>query len=214
MAPTTAAIAAIIAAAQFGGRADRARRAPSTRFLLEHRDDPAARDALVYRVTPLVRRIASRFRPPRSADYDDVVQVGLIAATDAIAVWDPSRAAFIKHVAMTIHYRIIDYVRMHAHRSERGLDDALRDDDSASEHGLLALLPCNRPGPEEVVLARERVSVLAAVIRRLPPRKRMALLGMTNCKSPREIDPEASENAIYSSASLARRRLKLALAEL
>jgi RNA polymerase sigma factor (sigma-70 family) len=160
-----------------------------------------------------VRRIASRFRPPRAADFDDVVQVGLIAAADAITAWDPSGAAFTKHVAMTIHYRIIDYVRMRAHRSERGLDDALGDD-SPSGDGLLALLPSDQPGPEEVVLARERVSVLAAVIRRLPPRKRMALLGMTNYKTPQEIDPDASENAIYSSASLARRRLKLALAEL
>ncbi|HTB49692.1 MAG TPA: hypothetical protein VK701_01820, partial [Solirubrobacteraceae bacterium] len=72
----------------------------------------------------------------------------------------------------------------------------------------------DQPGPEEVVLARERVSLIAAVIRRLPPRKRMALLGLTNDKTPREIDPEASENAIYSSASRARSRLKLALAEL
>jgi RNA polymerase sigma factor (sigma-70 family) len=160
-----------------------------------------------------VRKIASRFRPPRASDFDDVVQVGLIAAADAITAWDPSRAAFIKHVAVTIHYRIIDYVRVHAHRGERGLDDALSDD-SPSGDGLLALLPSDRPGPEEVVLARERVSVIAAVIRRLPPRKRMALIGLTNCKTPQEIDPKASENAIYSSASLARTRIKLALAEL
>ncbi|MGH2912028.1 MAG: sigma-70 family RNA polymerase sigma factor [Solirubrobacteraceae bacterium] len=171
------------------------------------------REALVFRVTPLVRAIASRFQPPRAADFDDVVQVGLIAASDAIVAWDPTRAAFIKHVAVTIQHRIIDYVRLHAHRGERGLDDALSDD-SPSGEGLLALLPSHQPGPEEVVLARERVKLLAAVIRRLPPRKRMALIGMANCRTPREIDPEASENAIYSSASLARTRLKLALAEL
>ncbi len=162
---------------------------------------------------PLARRIASRYRPPRAADFDDLVQVGLIAATDAIAAWDPSGATFTKHVAMTIHYRITDYVRMRAHRSERGLDDALSDN-SPSGEGLLALLPADQPGPEEVVLARERVNLIAAVIRRLPPRKRMALIGMTNDKTPHEIDPEASENAIYSSASRARSRLKLALAEL
>jgi RNA polymerase sigma factor (sigma-70 family) len=211
MTSTLTAIA--VGAAQFGPRSDRGRGEPSTQFLLDHRDDPLARDALVYRVTPLVRKIASRFRPPRAADYDDMVQVGLIAAADAIAVWDPSRAAFKKHLIMTIHYRIIDYVRMHAHRNERGLDDALSDNSSRGDE-LLAHVPSDRPGPEEIVLARERVSVMAGVIRRLSPRKRMALLGMTNCKSPREIDPTASENAIYSSASLARKRLKLALEEL
>jgi RNA polymerase sigma factor (sigma-70 family) len=161
----------------------------------------------------LVRRIASRYRPPRAADFDDLVQVGLIAASDAIAVWNPSGSAFTRHVAMTIHYRIIDYVRMRAHRNERGLDDALSDN-SPSGEGLLALLPAHQPGPEEVVLARERVSTIAAMIRRLPPRKRMALLGMTNDKTPQEIDPTASENAIYSSASRARTKLRLALAEL
>ncbi|HTB49954.1 MAG TPA: sigma factor, partial [Solirubrobacteraceae bacterium] len=110
--------------AQFGSRDDRLERKPSTRFLLNRRHDPVARDALVYRVMPLARRIASRYRPPRAADFDDLVQVGLIAATDAITAWDPSGAAFTKHVAMTIHYRITDYVRMRAHRSERGFDDA------------------------------------------------------------------------------------------
>ena len=181
MTSTLTAIA--VGAAQFGPRSDRGRREPSTQFLLDHRDDPVARDALVYRVTPLVRRIASRFRPPRTADYDDMVQVGLIAAADAIAVWDPSRAAFKKHVIMTIHYRIIDYVRMHAHRNERGLDDALSDNSSRGDE-LLAHVPSDRPGPEEIVLARERVSVIAAVIRRLPPRKRMALLRYDELQVP------------------------------
>jgi RNA polymerase sigma factor (sigma-70 family) len=203
----------MVGAGQFGHRAGRLGREPSTRFLLDHRDDPVARDALLRRIAPQVRRIASRFRPPRAADFDDLVQVGLIGAADAIAIWDPAGTPFLKHVAMTVRYRITDYVRMRAHHRERGLDHALSDD-SPSGEGLLALLPSNQPGPEEVMLARERLSVVTSVIRRLPPRKRTALLGMMNDKTPQEIDPEASENAIYSSASRARRRLKLALAEM
>jgi RNA polymerase sigma factor (sigma-70 family) len=213
MGSTAVAIAATIGEPQFDHWEERERHEPSIRFLLERRNDPAARDALLRRITPRVKRIASRFRPPRAADFDDVLQVGLIAATDAIAIWDPSGAPFVSHLAMTVHYRIIDYVRMRAHHKERGFDDALSDG-SPSTEGLLTLLPSGEPGPEEVLLARERVSMLAAVIRRLPPRKRTALLGMMNEKTPREIDPEASENTIYASASAARRRLKLALAKM
>jgi RNA polymerase sigma factor (sigma-70 family) len=196
---------------QYGGRGKPLERKPSTQFLLGRRHDPVAREALLSRVMPLTRRIASRYRPPRAADFDDLVQVGLIAATDAITAWDPSGAEFTKHVAMTIHYRITDYVRMRGHRRERGLDNALSD--HAGEE-LLTLLPDDKPGPEELVLARERVSLIAASIRRLPPRMHTALLGMMSNRTPQEIDPEASENAIYSSASRARSRLKLAIAKL
>lgn len=203
----------MVGTAQPGGRGERLERKPSTQFLLGRRHDPVAREALLSRVMPLTRRIASRYRPPRGADFDDLVQVGLIAATDAITAWDPSGAEFTKHVAVTIHYRITDYVRMRGHRSERGLDNALSHHSPRGEE-LLALLPDDQPGPEEVVLAREKVSLIAALIRRLPPRKRTALLGMMSNKTPQEIDPEASENAIYSSASRARSRLKLAIAKL
>ena len=203
----------MVGMARYGGRAERLEREPSTQFLLGRRHDPVAREALLSRVMPLTRRIASRYRPPRAADFDDLVQVGLIAATDAITAWDPGGAAFTKHVAVTIHYRIIDYVRMRGHRSERGLDNAVSDRSPSGEE-LLALLPDNQPGPEEVVLAREKISLIVALIRRLPPRKRTALLGMMSNKTPREIDPGASENAIYSSASRARSRLKPAIAKL
>src|SRR6185312_7389231 len=60
------------------------------RWLSDH--DPAARDALIERFTPMARRLARRYRSPHEP-FDDLFQVACLGLVAAVNRFDPSRGA-------------------------------------------------------------------------------------------------------------------------
>jgi RNA polymerase sigma-B factor len=77
------------------------------RYRRDH--DPAARDALVERYTPLARQLARRYR---SSDAEDVMQVAYIGLLKAIDRFDPDRGlAFSSLAVPTILGEVKRYFR-------------------------------------------------------------------------------------------------------
>lgn len=175
-------------------------------LLLTRRDSPWAVDALLRQHTPIVRRVAAKYRPPRAASYEDVVQVGLLAVVEAIKRYDAARCEWMPHLTLTVRRRIIDYTRDRCHLRERAHDADTCGLDLVQER------PTTRPGPERAVVERETLWELAEGIRALPPRQRLCLVGITNGRSAAQIDPSSHSGAIYASANLGRSKLKLLLA--
>jgi len=60
------------------------------RWVSDH--DPAARDALIERFTPMARRLARRYRSPHEP-FDDLVQVACLGLVAAVNRFDPNRGA-------------------------------------------------------------------------------------------------------------------------
>ena len=68
--------------------------------------DIAARNRIVVANIGLVRTIADTYRAPGDQAYDDIVQDGILGLMKAIALFDPSRAAFSTYASMWIRSTI------------------------------------------------------------------------------------------------------------
>jgi len=88
----------------------------SERWLLRrYRDthDPAAREALVAAMLPLVRRLVSGYGHPRH--QEDLFQAACLGLTKAIERWDPSRGPELRTYAVpTMHGEVRRWLRDHS----------------------------------------------------------------------------------------------------
>lgn len=91
---------------------------------------------------PLLRQIASRLRQrlPPGADFDELIQAGLIGLNEAISRFDPSRGASFEHyAARRIEGAMLDSLRANDElsRDTRARQRQIRDAVQALEHRLL-----------------------------------------------------------------------------
>jgi len=77
-----------------------------------HRDrDDKTRTWLIEHYTPLVRRVAARFRNVRAADRDDLVGYGALGLVRAVDAWDPARMDWEKFASLRVKFACIDGIR-------------------------------------------------------------------------------------------------------
>jgi RNA polymerase sigma factor (sigma-70 family) len=133
-------------------------------------------DEALRRLLPLVRRTARRLcrRLPANVELDDMVQAGLIAVSDALPRYDPTRGASIETFAarralggMLDELRRGGLLSRDAWRTRReNPEQAWPDDYDPADPA---------PGPLAVLLERERLARVEVEIARLPARSRDVL---------------------------------------
>ena len=123
--------------------------------------DPAAFAALYRRYLPRVYRYL-RARAPVPEDAADLTQQVFLQALDALPAYRPSGAPFAAWL-----FRIARHVAIDADRRRRPTLDV-----AALPEGLH---PADERGPEAIILRREALAHLDALLRRLDPEKRELL---------------------------------------
>ena len=82
-------------------------------FLLRNRGEAWAQERLLLRCKPIVISVSREMHPGRAMSYDDLEQVGMIAALQAIKDFDASKGRqFHNYVFKIVRYRIVDAVRV------------------------------------------------------------------------------------------------------
>jgi RNA polymerase sigma factor (sigma-70 family) len=188
-------------------------------------DDRHALEELLRRYEPLARAIAGRLRLPAGCDRCDVVQEARLGVLAAIRVWRPDRGPFGALAAQCAKARAINAVDAGGARKQRLLSLATSLQDApASGQGRRrhqpAIVVHGRHGavsadgdPVAILLTREQLAEIRAALPTLTARERIALAGVLNDRTHRQLaaDHDTSRKAIAS--AVARARTKLAVGE-
>jgi len=199
-------------------------------LLAAQRDDRRALEQLVRRYEPLLRPLLARQRLPCRCDRGDLAQEARIGLLAAIRNWQPERGPFRPFAIHCVRAQLAKALDAAHARKHQPLNQALSLD--ALLHGTTpaagSLRDPHSPthndsglatrslvdlgsyaDPVAIVLLRERLAGVLAVLAALSARERAALLGMLAGKSYRQLAAErgCTGKAIERAASRARAKL-------
>jgi RNA polymerase sigma factor (sigma-70 family) len=188
-------------------------------LLAAQRGDRCAQEELLHSYEPLVRATVRSLRLPARVDADDIAQEARVGLLAAIRAWHPDRGLFGAFAARCVR-----------NQAMKALDTA-----GAEKHKLLSCAlslhsaPIGRPNPEDqgafpyeldvpswtaqpeaTVLAREQLAAMCAGLSMLTGKERVALSGMLNGRSQRELADAQGVSPKAVSLALRRARDKLA----
>jgi len=183
------------------------------------RENELALEELLRRYEPLVRATVRRLQLPDRVDADDVAQEARVGLLAAIRGWRPDRGPFCAFAATCVRNQAIKALNTAGAEKHKLLSCALSlhcapigTSDPEDQDGLPCDLdvPSRLAQPEDTAVAREQLAALRAGMTVLTQKERVALSGMLNGRSHRELADAHGVTTKAISLSLRRARDKLA----
>ncbi len=173
------------------------------------------------RYEPLARAIAGRLRLPAGCDRHDIAQEARLGVLAAIRVWRPERGPFRAFAARCAQTRALNAVDAAGARKHRLVSSALPLAASLpTEHGdeqvfaipLYERLAMTSPhgDPVATLLTREQLAEIRAALPTLTAKERIALAGVLNDRTHRQLAAELDTTRKAIASAVARARTKLA----
>ena len=193
--------------------------------LAAQRADRRALEELLRRYEPLARAVAARLHVPPGCDRCDIAQEARLGVLSAIGAWRPDRGPFRALAARCAHTRALKALDAAGARKHQVLSQALPWDSSAllrdAEHELVFTMPLyerlaiSSPhgDPVATLLTREQLAEIRAALPTLTARERIALAGVLNDRTHRQLAAEHDTTRKAIASAVARARTKLAAGE-
>lgn len=178
-----------------------------------------AQEELLRQYEPLVRATVRRLRLPARVDRDDIAQEARVGLLEAIRGWRPERGQFPAFAACCVRNRVTKALNTAGAEKHKLLGCALSlnsapigmsgaEDRDGPTHDLD--VPSRFAQPESTVIAREELAAVCAGLTVLTRKERIALSGMLNGRSHRELADAQGVTTKAVSLALRRARDKLA----
>jgi RNA polymerase sigma factor (sigma-70 family) len=190
-------------------------------LLAAQRADRRALEELLRRYEPLALAIAARLRLPVGCDRHDIAQEARLGVLAAIRMWRPERGSFralAVRCARTRALKAIDAAGARKHRllsQAVPLDDAPASGRAGQRHQPAILVyegyaagSADRD-PVAILLTREQLGEIRAALPTLTARERIALAGVLNDRTHRQlaVEHDTTRKAIASAVGRARTKL-------
>lgn len=188
-------------------------------LLAAQRGDRRAQEELLHSYEPLVRATVRRLRLPVRADGEDIAQEARVGLLAAMRAWRPDRGPFCAFAARCVRNQAMKALdtagaekhkllccALSLHSAPIGLPDP--EDQDAFPYELD--VPSRMAQPETTVLAREQLAAVCSRLTVLTHKERVALSGMLNGRSHRELADAQGVTPKAVSLALRRARDKLA----
>jgi len=183
------------------------------------RGNRCAQEELLRRYEPLVRATVRRLRLPARVDRDDIAQEARVGLLAAIRGWRPERGPFPAFAARCVRNQTMKALNTAGAEKHKLLSCALSlhsapigmpnpEDQDGPTHELD--VPSRFAQPESTVIAREQLAAVCAGLTVLTSKERIALSGMLNGRSHRELADAQGVTIKAVSLALRRARDKLA----
>jgi RNA polymerase sigma factor (sigma-70 family) len=184
------------------------------------RENRCAQEELLRLYEPLVCATVRRLRLPARVDRDDIAQEARVGLLAAIRRWRPDRGPFPAFAATCVRNQAMKALDAAGAEKHRPLSFAVSlhappigVNDPTDQYVVACKLdvPGGIAQPEATVVAREQLAAVCAGISRLTSKERLALVGVLNGLSHRELAEAQGVTPKAVSLALRRARDKLAL---
>ena len=185
-------------------------------------DDRHALEELLRRYEPLARAVAARVGLPAGCERRDLAQEARLGVLAAIVAWQPDRGSFralARRCALTHALKALDSAAARKHQllsQALSLDCWPAADEAGDPDGSAAvvreqLAVSNRlADPIAALLTREQLTEICAALATLTARERIALAGVLNDRTHRQLAAEHDTTRKAITTAVGRARHKLA----